>query len=238
MKIKSAYNFKDLTGKSFGRLTVIRRVQNDKHGKAHWLCKCTCGNEKVIAGTNIGKDTWSCGCFHKEQISKIQFQNLKNKKFTRLKVISRSKNIGRDVVWKCKCDCGNLCEVRSRALVHNRTRSCGCLHRDTIRKEPYYHLFTALNRSAKNREQECSISFDDFLSYTKIKKCHYCNGEIEWWPHQIGRGHHYNLDRMDNKEGYTLENCVVCCPRCNQMKGTLPYLEFYEFTEPVRYSKQ
>ena len=37
-------NFIDLTGQKFGRLTVIKRVENTKEGRAKWLCQCECGH--------------------------------------------------------------------------------------------------------------------------------------------------------------------------------------------------
>ena len=66
----------NLLGKKFNRLTVIARAENDKQGKARWLCQCDCGNIKIILGDSLksGK-TISCGCAHSE-ISKImQKQN-------------------------------------------------------------------------------------------------------------------------------------------------------------------
>jgi len=47
----------DLIGEKFGRLMVLKR-ENSK-----WLCKCECGNEKLISGCSLknGK-TQSCGC--------------------------------------------------------------------------------------------------------------------------------------------------------------------------------
>lgn len=56
----------DLTGKRFGRLTVISRC-DDKSGKISWLCKCDCGNVKNIsAGHLTSGDIKSCGCLFKE----------------------------------------------------------------------------------------------------------------------------------------------------------------------------
>jgi hypothetical protein len=55
----------DLTGKTFGKLTVIRLA--GKHPttprKYLWECTCECGSSKEVCGTNlsIGK-TKSCGC--------------------------------------------------------------------------------------------------------------------------------------------------------------------------------
>ncbi|WP_426981224.1 hypothetical protein [Bacillus pseudomycoides] len=55
-------NYIDLTGNKFGRLTVIKRVENQ--GKyVTWLCECECGNTKVIRGSSITTgNTTSCGC--------------------------------------------------------------------------------------------------------------------------------------------------------------------------------
>lgn len=65
----------DLTGKKFGRLTVIRKIDNcaQLNGKRHsmWLCKCDCGNIKPYFACNLKRGTsTSCGCFQKEQLSK------------------------------------------------------------------------------------------------------------------------------------------------------------------------
>ena len=56
----------DLTGKKYGRLTVLS-YSHSYQRKAHWLCKCTCGEEKVIRGQSLKTgNTSSCGCLHKE----------------------------------------------------------------------------------------------------------------------------------------------------------------------------
>ena len=62
--MNSPKNFIDLSGKRFGMLTIIKRVENANAWKTQWLCKCDCGTEKVIRGNDIttGK-TISCGCF-------------------------------------------------------------------------------------------------------------------------------------------------------------------------------
>lgn len=61
--------FVDLTGQKFGRLTVISRDENTKDGHATWLCKCECGNRKVISGAPLRRgSTKSCGCLQKERV--------------------------------------------------------------------------------------------------------------------------------------------------------------------------
>lgn len=56
----------DLTGKQFGKLTVVCR--NGKIGKhAAWLCQCTCDHAKTIRADHlINGHTISCGCYEKE----------------------------------------------------------------------------------------------------------------------------------------------------------------------------
>lgn len=54
---------KDLTGKRFDRLVVVKFAHRDAGNKAHWLCRCDCGRESVVQGYNLtGGQTTSCGC--------------------------------------------------------------------------------------------------------------------------------------------------------------------------------
>ena len=79
---------------------MIEHVGKDKRGKHLWLCKCDCGNEKIVVGDNLssGKSN-SCGCLlheitgkcnkygyykdREEAILRVQYSHLKrrNKKF-------------------------------------------------------------------------------------------------------------------------------------------------------------
>ena len=55
-----------LAGERFGQLKVIKRIRN-RTGHSEWLCRCDCGNEKVILGTNLRRGaTRSCGCLRSE----------------------------------------------------------------------------------------------------------------------------------------------------------------------------
>ena len=56
----------DVTGQIFDRLTVIKQVES-KGGQAMWLCKCSCGKYKSVAGGSLrGGRQHSCGCLKKE----------------------------------------------------------------------------------------------------------------------------------------------------------------------------
>lgn len=57
----------DLTGKRFGRLTVISRSGHNKSGRITWKCRCDCGKEKIICGEHLRYGlTHSCGCLFLE----------------------------------------------------------------------------------------------------------------------------------------------------------------------------
>lgn len=68
--------FIDLTGQKFGRLTVIKRVEN-RNKQTAWLCKCDCGNEAIVIGGMLKNgNTKSCGCYKRDRT--IEFnQNTK-----------------------------------------------------------------------------------------------------------------------------------------------------------------
>lgn len=75
---------KDLIGKRFGMLTVIARaddhVSSGGFKMRTWLCKCDCGNEKVVKECNLiyGRQTKSCGCrqYYQGQHTKLNKYDL------------------------------------------------------------------------------------------------------------------------------------------------------------------
>lgn len=61
----------DLTGKTFGRLTVIG-CADSLNGHLRWLCKCSCGNECIVHGSSLKSgNTTSCGCYKTENAKKL-----------------------------------------------------------------------------------------------------------------------------------------------------------------------
>lgn len=68
---KPAWNKKDLTGKVFGRLTVIKEGIPTPSGKPRWECRCSCGNIALAQTGNLGNGhTVSCGCIRKQDLQK------------------------------------------------------------------------------------------------------------------------------------------------------------------------
>ena len=60
----------EMAGDKIGRLTVLR--QSDERtlkGMVRWVCRCDCGNETVVTGTELRRRAvTSCGCFARDGV--------------------------------------------------------------------------------------------------------------------------------------------------------------------------
>jgi len=50
----------DLTGKKFGKLTVIEFSHRNIHKQSMWKCQCDCGTVAVMSGNSLKNGTLSC----------------------------------------------------------------------------------------------------------------------------------------------------------------------------------
>ena len=65
MKHKKHHRLKDLEGKTFHELTVIKRAGSNRQGSVTWFCKCSCGNTKTLSSDHLTRKkspVKSCGC--------------------------------------------------------------------------------------------------------------------------------------------------------------------------------
>lgn len=70
----------DLTGRRFGRLTVVSLAGVSKGGSLRWHCLCDCGNAVDVEAGNLKKGTFhSCGCYTKERLSEFNGKHLGTK---------------------------------------------------------------------------------------------------------------------------------------------------------------
>lgn len=123
-------NVKDLTGQRFGRWTVIRRAGSRPDRVATWECKCDCGTVAIVSGASLRRgDSTSCGCLKIEHLTKDR--DLIGQKFGRLIVVGRAGDLQkygrRNKMWRCSCECGNVCDVREPDLLSGSVQSCGCV---------------------------------------------------------------------------------------------------------------
>ena len=119
----------DLTNQRFGKLVAIE-PRGRKNKKIAWFCQCDCGNTSIVASDKLRNGhTQSCGCLSKQR-GHERVIDLTGKRYGRWTVIERAGYKGKDITWKCKCDCGTISEVQGNSLRSGGTMSCGCLARE------------------------------------------------------------------------------------------------------------
>lgn len=55
--ITTARKYKDITGKKFGKLTALYKLNNYHKKGVYWLCACECGNLTEVRGTELEQKT-------------------------------------------------------------------------------------------------------------------------------------------------------------------------------------
>lgn len=118
----------DLTGKKYGKLTVLGRgedyVSPSGSRLLRWKCQCECGNVINATTSQLKRGISSCGCTSRRE-SLIGLQ------FGKLTVISEAEDYvspkGLHMAkWHCRCDCGSEIDVLGMSLKNGDTKSCGC----------------------------------------------------------------------------------------------------------------
>lgn len=161
-----------------------------------------------------------------------------------LKRIERhpNKRSGYDVyIYNCPtCNENEIRTEKARRLSHSgKCKQCA------RKRTPYKALYNRLKYSVNKRNikgskyKDFNITFEQFLEFTNILNCHYCNRSITWSPScKKGVSQACNLDRKNSNLGYIKDNLVVCCQKCNYMKGSeFSYEEFkaiVNFLDKVR----
>jgi hypothetical protein len=168
--------------------------------------------------------------------------DLVGKKFNKLEVLSFYRVENKTKRWICKCICGNEKTVRTGDLISGNVKSCGCLdkeHKDEFAKQSIgkpsasrlpngkaglNKAFDRYVQNAKKRGIEFLLTIDEAESlFTGI--CYYCKK----LPSMVDRSNkdkvegysifiHNGIDRVDNSRGYSTDNCVSCCKKCNNLK--------------------
>lgn len=145
---------KNLIGQKFKRLTVIDYTNENRHGSAVWKCQCDCGNivYATTEGLRVGDNT-SCGCYNeaREKFAlryKVDFAGQVFGKLTVLEATEQRTPKGNQI-WKCLCECGNVCYVSTNHLQTGNTQSCGCLLGHSVREEKIKKILTQYNITYK-----------------------------------------------------------------------------------------
>lgn len=168
------------------------------------------------------------------------FKDLSGQRFGRLVVLEyvgrRGNGREQRPFFLCRCDCGNQKEINGHSLSMGVSRSCGCLHKETSRRNGINSplslprgesSFNALFRLYKNSANKRGIYFnleEKIFKELTSGNCFYCGTpplqELRVRGKNKGTPYMYNgIDRVDTSIGYIDGNVVPCCGTCNSSKG-------------------
>ena len=150
-------------------------------------------------------------------------------------------------MWLCRCDCGNEVTIRGSSLRNGSTptKSCGCLRNERIKTynesrklsnkvATLNRLITILKHSAKQRGYIWDLT-NNQVEKLSSQSCHYCGAAPSLRSKSVYNGicSFNGLDRVDNERGYTIDNVVPACSRCNKGKNNLSEDEFLAWISRV-----
>lgn len=207
--------FIDLTGQRFGKWTVLKRVENDKHGSPKFLCKCDCGTLKEVLSFTLRRgESTNCGCYLNERANKEI-----GKKYNHWTVLKKvESNKYGQLKWLCMCDCGKIKEQYLSHLKNGHSRSCGCCRTELLQnKNPRYGMSNLkIYNVWSSMKARC-------YSKTRIEYKYYGGRGIkicdEWLDRENGFMNFYNwaikngyqeglsIDRIDVNGNYEPSNC-------------------------------
>lgn len=146
----------------------------------------------------------------------------------------------RKITWNCVCKCGNKSTVDYQNLVNKLTSSCGCKSRGIGKSwrfpgEPTWFSFmwTQYKNGARDRNLTFELTHIEFKDLV-LSNCYYCGATPEERNSNPALAFNANgIDRKINSIGYTAQNCVACCTKCNRMKMSLNYNDFLSHIQKI-----
>jgi len=217
----------DLAGTVFNDWTVLEYRQNGA-----WLCRCKCGKEGKVAGYALRKGlSIRCrGCGQKSRKLSASKLDLTGQTFGDWVVLNKSQKRQKDnVLWECRCNCGNIRHISTGNLRVGATKSCrNCANVKGSKDESAVrHLFAGYRSAAKKRGYEWGLSLEQFIQITS-SNCFYTGlPPSNVFKTKAGGQYIFNgVDRLDNTKGYVFENSVSCKGRINEMKMDSSYEDF------------
>lgn len=166
--------------------------------------------------------------------------NLLNKKFGYLEVLERAPNRKKEIMWKCKCVCGNEPLCSTTHLLRNQI-SCGCklYGKDSKCWNGYGEISGSRWAHIKrNRRYEKNTVINITIKYVWnlfLKQNRLC--ALSGVPIFFGKNRKEkttaSLDRIDNTKGYIKGNVQWVHKDVNKMKNIFNQTYFIDMCKNV-----
>lgn len=93
--------------------------------------------------------------------------------------------------------------------------------KESAKRRLQNRVFHTYKYQAKQRRLRFSLERSDFFALLEAP-CHYCEAppsNIQRDSRVQGSLRYQGIDRVENRHGYELWNCVPCCAKCNSIKA-------------------
>lgn len=146
-------------------------------------------------------------------------RDLAGEVFSRLTVLKISdKKTGNRRHFQCVCVCGKIKHISAKSLISGRTKSCGCLQKETVSKLNSKHKLSScrLHNTWVSMKARCFNVKSKFYRYYGGRGITVCedwldkeNGFINFYQWAINNGYHKDLtiDRINSLGNYEPSNC-------------------------------
>ena len=136
--------------------------------------------------------------------------------------------------WLCRCRCGNEKRVLAYSLLSGHTKSCGCMKREKLSarstthgcwNEPWFPVYASMMQRCGHWEggDECHLHNYRDRGITVCELWRNSPRAFGDWLLAHGWRKGLQIDRIDNNQGYSPENCrvVTCKENNNNRRNTL-----------------
>lgn len=240
-------------GQTFGCLTILECLDNGK-----LKVQCTCGNILELGKPGL----YNYHKTNKQWCNKCKPAGVNKTKHHKGEILGNCfeliKHLGGNK-WEVKCiKCGKIQEQAISNIKRHKGETCYyCLHPNALRNSPggkgilsgpieerfynYYKSRIESDNLKGKKFKEWNLSLEEFTGLVR-GNCVYCGCaprvENQWANNKrktsLDEDYSFNgIDRVDSNKGYTIDNCVSCCPKCNRMKSDLDKDDFLSHVSKI-----